>query len=343
MKNTAVKKIVFTTLKQSKHSLSTKEILAVIHDSVTDRTLRRWLTLWEAEGLIRKIGNKKSMRYKWIDSYDSYNNSHNNSFDFLHAVPEHRRTAVVAQIRDMWTHASTSIEGNTLSLGDTLNILEYGLTISGKPLKEHQEIIGHAKAIEQIYTLVKNNQQITKEDIFELHKSVQTEIVMDIYKPIGEWKVEPNGCNAVTSDNKPIYIEYAHPIHVNKLMLQFVEELNQAMPATTSVNIENAVAVYAKIHIGFVHIHPFWDGNGRLARLISNIPLLKAGLPPLVIDELRRVEYIKSLSTYQIKTGTLDSSTGVWPSITNYESFLQLCKDCYKKTYELINKAEKVL
>lgn len=153
-----------------------------------------------------------------------------------------------------------------------------------------------------------SNRSITKDDLFELHKSVQTERLLDINKPMGGWKVEPNGCNAVGRDDRPTYIE-------------------------------DAAQAYAKLHMGFFHIHPFWDGNGRLARLIANIPLLKSGLPPLVIDESRRMEYIKSLSTYQIETGQLNRESGVWPGTTGYEQLQSLCQDCYQSTYDLIEQA----
>jgi Fic family protein len=326
-----IQHIVRAALRRSESPLTTSDLLTVIDGAVTDRTLRRWLVSWVEEGRVIKTGKKRGARYQWnkLDAAEQ--------FEFLHVVPAHRRASVMTQIRDVWTHSSTSIEGNTLSLGDTFNILEHGLTISGKPLKEHQEIIGHAKAIEQIYALVTSKRSITKEDLFELHKSVQTERVLDINKPMGGWKVEPNGCNAVGPDDRPTYIEYAHPLHVEVLMKEYIREINQL--TEERVTVEDAAQAYAKLHIGFVHIHPFWDGNGRLARLIANIPLLKSGLPPLVVDESRRMEYIKSLSTYQIETGQLSRETGVWPGTIGYEQFLGLCQDCYQITYALIEQA----
>ena len=105
--------------------------MEAVEGAVTDRTLRRWLALWAREGLVKRTGKKRGRRYQWIEPAPL------NRFQFLSAVPEHRRSAVISQIRDLWTHTSTSIEGNTLTLGDTFNILEYGLAISGKPLKEH--------------------------------------------------------------------------------------------------------------------------------------------------------------------------------------------------------------
>ncbi len=61
------------------------------------------------------------------------------------------RAALIAQVRDLWTHGSTALEGNTLTLGETKFVIEEGLTVGGKPLKDHQEVVGHARAIELIY------------------------------------------------------------------------------------------------------------------------------------------------------------------------------------------------
>lgn len=331
MKERSTQQIVQAVLQRSLTPVNTATLLEAVEGKVTDRTLRRWLVRWMDEGLVKRTGQKRGTRYQWIAPPPP------NQFQFLNAVPSHRRSAVIAQIRDLWTHTSTSIEGNALTLGDTFNILEYGLTISGKPLKEHQEIIGHARAIDQIYALVNSNQPVTKEDLFELHKSVQTERIMDIHKPVGGWKIEPNGCNAVDAADRPTYIEYAAPAHVDVLMEEFLQTLNK--PFSQEISIEQAIAVYARLHIGFVHIHPFWDGNGRLARLVANIPLLKAGLPPLMIDQARRAEYIRSLSTYQIETGRLTPEAGVWPVVVGYEPFVQLCTDCYRMTHEIIEQA----
>ena len=75
------------------------------------------------------------------------------SYFYDHLDPD-IQTILLAQIRNVWTHNSTSLEGNSLTLGETDFILEEGLTIQGKPLKDHNEVYGHAKAIELIYELL---------------------------------------------------------------------------------------------------------------------------------------------------------------------------------------------
>jgi Fic family protein len=87
-----------------------------------------------------------------------------------------------------------------------------------------------------------------------------------------------------------------------------------------------------------VHIHPFWDGNGRLARLLANIPLLKSGLPPLVIPLEERRAYIQLLAEYEIGVGQLNRRTGVWPNEAALGEFSAFCAQQYSLTMALLEK-----
>jgi Fic family protein len=332
MDKKAIQNNALSFLKNQDKPVSTRQIHQHIQQTVSERTLRRWLTDWQAQGLVEQLGHKRGTRYQYRSQ------SVEPKLTFLQDIPKHRRQALIHQIRDVWTHSSTALEGNTFTLGDTAILLEQGLTISGKPIKEHQEILGHAKAIDLIYQFVSQDKPMDKAFVCRLHLAVQTEDVLDIYKPMGDWKVEPNGTNAVDEHDRPIYIEYAHPLDVEPLMNEFMERLNRIK--AEAITPENAPHIYAKLHMGFAHIHPFWDGNGRLARLIANIPLLKAGLPPLVIDQTQRVEYIRAIANYQIKTGKLTRQTGVWPEKAHYQWFETFCQTCYQLTQKLIGAAK---
>ena len=329
MTNKTNKMAVLSQLKQSDQPLSLPEISELIEHSVPERTLRRWLLSWVNTGILQRTGQKRGTRYLYITAKSSAQD-----FAFLDKVPEHRRPAVLEQIRDLWTHSSTALEGNTLTLGDTHAILGQGLTISGKPLSEHQEIVGHARAIDLLYQSIQK--PLSTELIFELHKAVQTETVADIYKPMGAWKVEVNGTYAITSDAKQVFIEYAKPIHVDVLMNEVIETINAVDLA--AITLKNAASYYAKVHMAVVHIHPFWDGNGRIARLLANIILLKAGLPPLMIEKLQRREYIECLANYQIKIGQLNDHTGVWPAEAFLKPFEKFCQQAYSSTKGLIER-----
>ncbi|SEK91307.1 Fic family protein [Ectothiorhodospira marina] len=243
--------------------------------------------------------------------------------------------SLLSQIRDLWTHTSTALEGNSLTLGETKFIIEEGLTVSGKPLKDHQEVMGHARAIELVYNALGG--AVTESHLFDLHRAVQSELVADIYKPCGAWKVEPNGTYAVTEEERQTFIEYASPEDVPALMAGWLAELNRL--ADEFLSETDAVDAYARLHLGFVHVHPFWDGNGRLARLLSNIPMLRSGHLPVVIDVRDRKEYIDILAQYELASGQLTAETGVWPAEAQEAPFRAFCQRSYQATRQLVEQA----
>lgn len=247
--------------------------------------------------------------------------------------------SLLAQVRDLWTHGSTALEGNTLTLGETKFVLEEGLTVSGKPLKDHEEVVGYARAIELLYGLLDEwpARPVTPAPLFALHRAVQTCIVTDIYKPVGAWKIEPNGTYAVNGDGRQTFIDYAAPLDVPVLMDAWLAELNRL--GAEPLNEDAALIAYARLHLGFVHIHPFWDGNGRMARLLANLPVLRAGHLPVVIDVRERKRYIDTLAGYQLAVGPLTLGTGVWPRPELETAFIALCREAYATTRALIDGA----
>jgi Fic family protein len=309
-------------------------MLAARLGSVPPRTLRRWLNAWVEQGVIEKSGQGRATRYRYcIAEADP-----TAILTFLAGLDNDLRQSLLKQLRDLWTHNSTAIEGNTLTLGDTHFVLEEGLTISGKPLKDHQEVIGHARAIELIYRAL--SEPLSEAFIFNLHKAILTEKITDIYKPIGGWKVEANGTYAITREGSQTFIEYVLPVNVPGLMAELVDTVNRIDIET--LNLSNAHQYYARIHMGIVHIHPFWDGNGRIARLLANVPLLKAGLPPLVIPQDQRRAYIQTLANYQISVGQLNETSGTWPSTEHLKDFTHFCASIYSITKTLVDNAHEL-
>lgn len=260
----------------------------------------------------------------------------NNDFKALEGLDPDIRAALLAQIRDLWTHGSTAIEGNTLTLGETKFVIEEGLTVSGKPLKDHQEVVGHARAIELIYAWL--DQPVTVERLFDLHRAVQTAVVADIYKPTGAWKLEPNGTYAVTKDGRQTFIEYVLPADVPVLMDAWLAELNRL--CGQPLDEHDAIDAYARLHLGFVHIHPFWDGNGRMARLLANLPVLRSGHLPVVIEVRDCKRYIDTLAAYQIGAGPLGRDSGVWPRPDLEVPFERFCQMSYTATRDLLSQAK---
>ena len=251
------------------------------------------------------------------------------------------RTILLAQIRNVWTHNSTSLEGNSLTLGETDFILEEGLTIQGKPLKDHNEVYGHAKAIELIYELLNTPPKpITRQDIFKLHETVLTERIRDVDQPVGNWKRQANFTTYVGADNKQAWREYPLPRTIDGLMSQWLDNLNAslAQPHTS----QEAASAYADLHLSFVTIHPFFDGNGRMARLLANLPVLKSGFPPIVVFQEDRYQYKRVLSAYQNTIPDLANLSDLkqLPDNREKQHFVDLCQSYWRETIELLDKAK---
>ena len=255
--------------------------------------------------------------------------------NFLNGLDKDLRKALLIQLRNLWTHTSTAIEGNTLTLGETAFVLEEGLTISGKPLKDHEEVVGHARAIDLVYDLIQNETPFTEKELFSLHKAVQTDIIIDVYKPVGGWKKEPNSTVGVVGD-KQVVFEYGVPGDIPLLMESWFELYREIDQSLKSNDSQQALMAYVQLHVSFVRIHPFFDGNGRLARLIANIPVLKSGLPPIIIPQKQRRQYIDALSAYHFFVGQIKSSEPLLPDQDALQPFTIFCEQAWGESLSLV-------
>jgi Fic family protein len=260
--------------------------------------------------------------------------------DFLKDLDGDLKKALLVQLRNLWTHTSMAIEGNTLTLGETAFVLEEGLTISGKPLKDHQEVVGHARAIDLVYAFLEQGRQFGEPDLFALHKAVQTEVVVDVYKPVGGWKREPNSTVGVV-DGRQVIFEYARPADVPLLMADWFRLFDELFRNIAPGDRQTALSAYVRLHIAFVRIHPFFDGNGRLARLVANIPVLKAGLPPIIIPREERKAYIDALSAYHHAVGQIRAGGMLLPDAGDLEGFRDFCQKAWRASMALVDEVRR--
>ncbi|WP_286819175.1 Fic family protein [Desulfobacter sp. UBA2225] len=256
--------------------------------------------------------------------------------NFLQNLDKDLQKALITQLRNLWTYTSTAIEGNTLTLGETAFVLEEGLTISGKSLKDHEEVVGHARAIDIIYGLLDQGTPFNEEALFNLHKAVQTDVIVDIYKPVGRWKKEPNSTAEVV-DEKQVIFEYAAPQDVPQLIKQWFKLYHKLMAAAVPGDKEKALQAYLALHVSFVRIHPFFDGNGRMARLVANLPVLKAGLPPVIIPREQRKAYIDALSQYHYAVGQIEKGGELLPEPETLKPFAAFCEQVWHISMDLVD------
>ncbi len=260
--------------------------------------------------------------------------------DFLKNLDQDLQKALITQLRNLWTHTSTAIEGNTLTLGETAFVLEEGLTISGKPLKDHEEVVGHARAIDLVYALLEQGIPFNEEALFNLHKAVQTHVIVDIYKPVGGWKKEPNSTVGIVDETQVVF-EYATPEDVPSLMEHWFKLYHELMASSVSGDKKKALQAYVALHVSFVRIHPFFDGNGRLARLVANLPVLKAGLPPVIIPREHRKAYIDALSQYHHAVGQIDTDQALLSETEALKPFTDFCEQVWRASMDLVDEIHK--
>jgi Fic family protein len=183
-----------------------------------------------------------------------------------------------------FTYNSNAIEGNTLTQSETELVLKNGITIGGKTLNEHLEVIGHKGAIDYIETLSQSGTAVGEWEIRQIHSLIVRAIAP-----------EEAGCYRQL-DVQAAGTEYRYPPHyqLNDLMQAFSEWLN-----SNSAKENHPVLYAAEAHLRFVTIHPFRDGNGRTGRLLMNLLLLQAGYPIVTISNQVRKGYIDAIATQQ--------------------------------------------
>ncbi len=177
-----------------------------------------------------------------------------------------------------WTYNSNAIEGNTLTLSETKVVLENGITIKGKSLKDHLEIINHKEAIEYIENLVSKDVKLSEYDIKTVHYLILKEI---------------DSTNAGKYRNENVFISGAK--HVPPIYMNVPYEMQKIIEKYQNWKDLHPVVRACFLHGEFVKIHPFIDGNGRTARLLLNFELIQSGYPPVVIKIENRADYYYAL------------------------------------------------
>lgn len=203
-----------------------------------------------------------------------------------------------------WTYNTNAIEGNTLSMSETKVVLE-GITIGGKTVVEHLEVINHRDAIEFVENLIKDDKALTETNIRSIHTLILKEINN---KYAGKYRNE----NVVMSGAKHIPPKH---FELNVLMKKLINEYKNEW------GTYHPIIKAALLHGEFVKIHPFIDGNGRTARLLLNFELMKNGYPPIIIKNSSRAKYYEVLDYAHT---TMD-----------YKPFINLVADLVEKSCTL--------
>jgi Fic family protein len=190
------------------------------------------------------------------------------------------------------TYNSNAIEGNTLTLRETALILQQGITIDGKHIREHLEAIGHKDAFYYMIDLSNANTPLTERVIRELHSLV----LMNDAKNKGVYRsIEVAIVGAIHSLTPPYLIHE----HMEALLNEYDNMKRE----------KHIIEAVAEFHLRFEGIHPFVDGNGRTGRLIMNLELMKEGFLPVNIKFADRKEYYDCFDSYYSDARTSEPLT----------------------------------
>ena len=185
---------------------------------------------------------------------------------------------------------SNAIEGNILDVGETRQVVEMGLTLTGKPLKDQAEAKNLAQAIDFLEELASSpNSPITAVDIRQIHTLVLKGIDDENAGKYRSVPVEISG-----SEYKPPL-----PESIPSQMEAFAEWLNRASVSAGGLGNPEGLLNAIVAHTWFVYIHPFIDGNGRVARLLMNLVLMRYGYPIAIITREDRLRYYDALEISQ--------------------------------------------
>jgi Fic family protein len=180
-----------------------------------------------------------------------------------------------------WTYNSNSIEGNTLTLQETKMVLQDGMTVKGKSLREHFEAVNHHDAVHHIVSIARPGYQLIEHDILHTHALVLDKIEKDFAGRFRTAGVRIIGANFTPPNALKVYDM------VHELKHWVNDEATQMHPMVKAT----------VFHHRFVWIHPFFfDGNGRTVRLLFNLLMMKDGYPPAIILRNDRKKYYTALN-----------------------------------------------
>jgi len=205
--------------------------------------------------------------------------------DSLRPLPVAAVNRLKEQFTVEWIYNSNAIEGNTLTLRETQLILETGLTIGGKSLREHFEVTNHKDAIEYVESLADDKEPLSAFHVRQIHKLVLSQIDNENAGQYRKTEVRIAGAKHIPPEAWDI----------PQRMTDWENWLKDSQKRIHPVELA------ALAHHQLAAIHPFIDGNGRTARLVMNLILLRASYPPAVILRVNRKQYYQVLAQADVR------------------------------------------
>ena len=196
-----------------------------------------------------------------------------------------------------WNYYSNRMEGNTLTLDETKSVMIGNINVHNKPLKDVMEMKGHDEAVQVILMMGKGELNISESRIRSLHKEIMYEESPTEKAKIGEWKKQPNH----VINHRGEKFDFTGPAEAPENMHALVNWVNSEKEkiASNNRNAIHPVELAFEFHLRYLPIHPFYDGNGRTGRILTNLILISYGYPPIYIKDNEKQFYYRYLAEVQ--------------------------------------------
>lgn len=208
------------------------------------------------------------------------------------------------KLRLEWNYTSNNMEGNSLTKRETRTVMVGIIDVSDKPLKDVIEMKNHDQVINTIMKMGQGELNISETRIKDIHKGIMYEENPENQAYIGRWKNVDNYMYNYRGER----FDFVSHAEVPERMHQLVNWINDEKEKIQrlALNAVHPVILALKFHVDYLTIHPFYDGNGRTARILTNLILISYGFPPLYIKEDEKKRYYQYLTDIQSDGGEPD-------------------------------------
>lgn len=196
-----------------------------------------------------------------------------------------------------WNYHSNVMEGSSLTQQETRSIMMGNVTVNGKPIKDVMEMQGHDKYVFQLLGMAKGDLHLSETRIREAHRAIVHEDDPAKQEQVGQWKSEGN----YLFNFKGERFDFLSPAEVPDAMHRLLDRTKADIERIErqAKDAPHPVILAFRFHLDYVTIHPFHDGNGRTARIFSNLLLMRFGYPPVVIHVEEKEVYNRYLAEVQ--------------------------------------------
>ena len=215
-------------------------------------------------------------------------------------IPDEVLRKIQYKLRLECNYNSNKIEGGTLTKPETRSVMIGNITVAGKPLKDIREMQGHDEAMKDIFQLGKGEKRLSEKRILQLHAQIIKAETPEEELEIGKWKKQDNHIYNYRLERFDFTPHQEVPEEIHRLLNWLNAGLDQIHSGAK--NAPDPLLLAGEFHLRYVTIHPFSDGNGRTARILTNLILVSLGYWPFWVAEGGEKEmynrYLGDIQTY---------------------------------------------